>query len=189
MKASTTLIAIALLGALAIPAAAQAQSVGEDSVTGSGTADSGALSFALDAHSGPSGENPTGTAATFLTSEPNIFARGSVTCLAVQGKTAVIGIANDPGSVGLGTLIEVTDDPDTFAADILISPATDCSSGPNNPATPVSSGDITITDASPLPTSKGQCTNGGWRTFPGFRDQGDCVSFVATKGKNPPAQP
>jgi hypothetical protein len=31
--------------------------------------------------------------------------------------------------------------------------------------------------------------NGGWKTFtdPSFKNQGDCVSFVATKGKNPPS--
>ena len=38
------------------------------------------------------------------------------------------------------------------------------------------------------PTSKKQCKKGGWRTFPQFRNQGDCVSFVATGGKNPPAK-
>jgi hypothetical protein len=38
-----------------------------------------------------------------------------------------------------------------------------------------------------LPTTKDQCKNGGWRNFAGFKTQGDCVSFVATKGKNPPA--
>jgi hypothetical protein len=37
------------------------------------------------------------------------------------------------------------------------------------------------------PTSKDQCKDGGWRNFPGFKNQGDCVSFVATGGKNPPA--
>jgi hypothetical protein len=36
------------------------------------------------------------------------------------------------------------------------------------------------------PTSKDQCKNGGWRNFPGFKNQGDCVSFVATGGRNPP---
>jgi hypothetical protein len=38
--------------------------------------------------------------------------------------------------------------------------------------------DFTVTDAQPFPTSKDQCTNGGWRDFPGFRNQCDCVSFV-----------
>jgi hypothetical protein len=37
------------------------------------------------------------------------------------------------------------------------------------------------------PNSKDQCKNGGWRTFGGFENQGDCVSFVATGGKKPPA--
>jgi hypothetical protein len=38
-----------------------------------------------------------------------------------------------------------------------------------------------------LPTNKEECKNGGWRTFGVFKNQGNCVSFVATKGKNPPA--
>jgi hypothetical protein len=29
--------------------------------------------------------------------------------------------------------------------------------------------------------------HGGWRTYGVFKNQGDCVSFVATGGKNPPA--
>jgi hypothetical protein len=37
-----------------------------------------------------------------------------------------------------------------------------------------------------LPTTKEECNNGGWRSFPGFKNQGDCVSFVATGGKKPP---
>jgi streptogramin lyase len=37
-----------------------------------------------------------------------------------------------------------------------------------------------------VPTSKEQCKKGGWRNFPGFRNQGDCVAFVATRGRNHP---
>lgn len=39
------------------------------------------------------------------------------------------------------------------------------------------------------PTNKDQCKNDGWKTFnnPKFKNQGDCVSFVATGGKNPGA--
>lgn len=35
------------------------------------------------------------------------------------------------------------------------------------------------------PTNKDQCKNGGWQTFnnPAFKNQGDCVSFVASQGK------
>jgi hypothetical protein len=50
----------------------------------------------------------------------------------------------------------------------------------------LTSGDIVVVDAPPLPTSKGECKNGGWKTYGGFKNQGDCVSFVATGGKNPP---
>jgi len=46
---------------------------------------------------------------------------------------------------------------------------------------PVTSGDVVVADAPPLPTSKDQCKNGGWRNYPGFKNQGDCVSFVASK--------
>jgi hypothetical protein len=37
------------------------------------------------------------------------------------------------------------------------------------------------------PTSTDQCKNDGWQNFGGlFKNQGDCVSFVSTKGKNSP---
>jgi hypothetical protein len=38
----------------------------------------------------------------------------------------------------------------------------------------------------PPPTWKDQCNNGGWRSFPQFKNQGDCVSLAATGGNNPP---
>jgi hypothetical protein len=38
-----------------------------------------------------------------------------------------------------------------------------------------------------LPTTKDECKNGGWQSFGVFKNQGDCVSFVATGGKNKPA--
>jgi hypothetical protein len=40
-----------------------------------------------------------------------------------------------------------------------------------------------------LPTSKEDCKKGGWQKYGVFKNQGDCVSFVATHGKNPPAGP
>ena len=45
---------------------------------------------------------------------------------------------------------------------------------------------FTVVDTKPFPTSKEQCTNGRWRTFGLFRNQGDCVSYVATGAKNVP---
>ncbi|MDH3397948.1 MAG: hypothetical protein OEM81_08980, partial [Acidimicrobiia bacterium] len=38
-----------------------------------------------------------------------------------------------------------------------------------------------------LPTTKDACKKGGWVGFGVFKNQGDCVSYVATGGKNPPA--
>jgi hypothetical protein len=38
-----------------------------------------------------------------------------------------------------------------------------------------------------LPTTKDECKDGGWQSFDVFKNQGDCVSFVTTGGKNPPA--
>jgi hypothetical protein len=36
-----------------------------------------------------------------------------------------------------------------------------------------------VVDAQPLPTSKDQCKNGGWRGFGDtFKNQGQCVAFV-----------
>ena len=29
-----------------------------------------------------------------------------------------------------------------------------------------------------LPTDKDQCKNGGWRNYPGFKNQGQCIAFV-----------
>jgi hypothetical protein len=45
-----------------------------------------------------------------------------------------------------------------------------------------------VTDSQPSPTSKDQCKNAGWRTYGVFKNQGDCLSYVATKGKNRPAR-
>lgn len=40
----------------------------------------------------------------------------------------------------------------------------------------------------PMPTDKDQCKKNGWKNYgTTFRNQGDCVSFVATKGKNQPS--
>ena len=60
------------------------------------------------------------------------------------------------------------------------------------PAVPTAAqpADIAVRAAPAAPTSKDQCKHGGWRDFPalGFKNQGDCVSYVATKGKNPPGR-
>ena len=47
-------------------------------------------------------------------------------------------------------------------------------------------GTVSYTPAPVLPTSTAQCKNGGWIAYGIFKNQGDCVSYVATKGKNGP---
>ena len=50
----------------------------------------------------------------------------------------------------------------------------------------------TITDPPPsdLPTNVDQCKRGGWQNYNGlFKNQGDCVSFVVTDGRNQPDGP
>ena len=43
--------------------------------------------------------------------------------------------------------------------------------------------------AAEFQTSPEQCRNSGWQNFGYFKNEGDCISFVATGGKNPPALP
>ena len=55
-----------------------------------------------------------------------------------------------------------------------------------DPGSPVATTTVTYC---PPPTSPADCKNGGWQNYPnlGFKNQGDCVSFVETGGRNPPA--
>lgn len=39
----------------------------------------------------------------------------------------------------------------------------------------------------PMPSSKDDCKKGGWEQYGVFKNQGDCVSYVATDGRNAPA--
>jgi hypothetical protein len=109
-----------------------------------------------------------------------------VTCLNVAGHRAVIG-----WETGGGLVVEDRGGPgqDAYAYHGVGPPGTNCPSPETTvePLAPLVEGDITVHDAVPLPTSKDQCKNGGWLDFPDFKNQGECVSFVATGGKNPPA--
>jgi hypothetical protein len=124
-------------------------------------------------------------------------------CLSVSGKVAVIGVSGVQTFLGFGMpvagLIRVTDGggPDsgedsfefaTRAGDPQVPGPTDCSSFPTGGQTAVNTtGDLTVIDSSPLPTSRNQCRNGGWRNYGArFENQGQCVSFVAKGGKQVP---
>jgi hypothetical protein len=45
---------------------------------------------------------------------------------------------------------------------------------------------VRFTEAPTAPTAAAECKNGGWDTFGVFKNQGDCVSNVATGGRNEP---
>jgi hypothetical protein len=135
--------------------------------------------FALNATSGPSGENPSGLV-RFDTVRGIFHLGGPVTCLAVNGDTATIGFTSQIDFFGATIIVEVVDDqPDTWAFTLPNRPPTDCSPLSDAPEVhrgPLSSGDFTVVDAQ-VPTTKDQCKGDGWKQF-GFKNQGQCVAFV-----------
>ena len=179
----TALLAAAVV--LVAPAGAEGQAPAGDAVIGHGVA-SFFGPFDIDALSGPSGESPTGTA-SFDTDEVAIS--GTVNCLAVTGNVARFNL----GGPRFAFFFQVTDNagrgtPDTIAASAGPGNPNDCSPLVNPARTGVVlSGDISVVDATPLPTSKDQCKRDGWRSFGVFRNQGACVSFVATRSGPPRA--
>ncbi len=46
---------------------------------------------------------------------------------------------------------------------------------------------IIVSPPSLLPTRIDQCKAGGWEQYGVFKNQGDCVSYVTTDGRNQPA--
>ncbi|HEY6654245.1 MAG TPA: hypothetical protein VI028_08975 [Solirubrobacterales bacterium] len=134
--------------------------------------------LALNATSGPSGENPDGEAHFILRLDqgPPLEIQGPVTCLEVRGNAATINIQPFPGNI---ITVQVLDDhPDLFDTSAIGRAPTDCSAAlPSIFAGPLLQGDIKVTDAQPLPTTMGQCKDGGWKQF-GFANQGLCVAFV-----------
>jgi hypothetical protein len=193
-------IASTAVGVLLLGPPAGAQGPAQDSAVGDG-AGSNYGHFQFSATSSPTGASPSGTASWEQFGAFHF--EGTVSCLAVSGNRAVIGIdvdtaastlsfagffltAVDGGPAGSGLdSFDATPTALTAAGDIV---PTDCTF-PFTPFAPsqVTSGDIVVHDAPPLPTSNDECKNGGWRAFGVFKNQGDCVSFVATHGKNGPA--
>jgi hypothetical protein len=165
---------------------ASAQTPAQDSVSGTTTTPGFCCpSYEIQAFSGPSGENPTGLFRLFAFRGGSIDT--SVTCLFVTGNRAI-------ASVQLGLFYAEDNDgagSDRYAFALTFpEPAPSCvrEFPPDSTLQTVAQGgDLEVVDAQPLPTSKDQCKNGGWRNFPGFKNEGDCVSFVAIGGKHAPA--
>ena len=184
-KALPLATVLAIAGALVLPSVSSAQAPTQDSVVGSGTADFWGA-FEIDVRSGPSGENPTGNVSFDF---PQIVP-GSVSCLAVRDNVATFNVQ----STGFGLItFEVTDNAGLGTADVIRGIPTGRSASDCSPLTEgavsgsVNTGDLVVVDAPPLPTSKEQCKRGGWQAYGVFKNQGDCVSFVATGGRNHPA--
>jgi hypothetical protein len=171
----------------------------------------------VDVESGPAGESPSGTLVLDEQgSTPGGSSRTEThaTCLSVTGRVAIIGVTGVHSHFGatgfvvpIAGLVRVVDagGPNSGADTIQVAftlgsesdpplpGPTSCSSFPGPFPTSLfpdftnRTGDLVVTDTRPLPTTKAQCQNGGWRTFGVFKNQGECVSFVATEGKKPPS--
>ena len=171
------------------------------------------VQLTAEARSGPSGENPMGRM-TWGERFVGGFALSdtAVTCLSARDNVAIIGVSGTrrftiiAGSidVSIAGLVRITDggsglDTLEFAVDQgpFVPPPppplpapTECSAFPGGSLdTADDEGDLVVTDARPLPTSKDQCKNGRWQSYGVFKSQGDCVSFVGTKGRSQPSGP
>ena len=179
---------------LTLSGTAAAQVPPGDSVVGSGTArfitpDLVGLTvpFSIDIRSEPSGEDPVGSLQLLL-------AFDDPTCFVIRrggGQVADEAVINFRNTLtGARVLVRIaggTSGPRIIGLSTAPS-ASDCSFVPPTSIAEVVEGGISIVDATPLPPSKNQCRNGGWKNFGVFKNQGDCVSFVATKGKNTPGK-
>ena len=181
-------IGLTVAALLSLSSPAIGQTAAEDSVIASGTVDDEFIVFEVDARSGPSGENATGRVTFNFVSDGSVFFDGPVTCLAVNGNVGTMNIQSS--QFGLIAL-EATDNSAAGSPDVMRAipqPARapgDCSPLVGFAVTfQVGTGDIVVTDAPPLPTTKEQCREGGWRNYGTlFKNPGDCVSFVATGGR------
>ena len=141
----------------------------------------------INASSGPSGENPTGT----LELAFPVGATFPVTCLQVTGNRAVIGGHRIFTTADVWAYLIVVDEPGEVPDRVLsalfiddpLAPATCAEYDARTPNEPgelcPGCGRVVVIDAEPVPTSKDQCNNGGWRNFGStFKNQGQCVAFV-----------
>jgi hypothetical protein len=166
-------LGLALMGLVLVPATSGAVAA-QDSVTASGSLSfCGGGQFQINAQSGPNGENPTGQ----VTGCGTVLS-GPVTCLNVQDNNVALLTAQATSVFGPVVFKVVDNDPSgTDHIYAMTGIGTDCAVDPGNFDLGFT-GSLEVFDAPPLPTSKDQCKNGGWRNYPQFKNQGDCVSFV-----------
>jgi hypothetical protein len=134
----------------------------------------------VDVHSGPSGEDPHSTV-TIDSASVGVIGPIDVTCLTVSGNRASMFAAAPPNNFGVAGLVISVEDNGPGQDAINWHVATVAPDGcpvPSEVAGATTSGDIVVTDAQPFPTSKDQCKGSGWRDFPQFKNQGQCIQFV-----------
>jgi hypothetical protein len=177
-------LGLALMGLVLAPATSVG-AIAQDSVTASGTSSFCGGQLTINAQSGPNGVNPTGqvTCSSFGKGLPSFS--GPVTCLNVEDNTTALLVAQ---TSQFGAVALRVSDNDPSGTDRI--EAIDEGGGCPTPVPQYIdlgfSGSLEVTKAPVLPTSKEQCKDGGWRSFGVFKNQGDCVSFIATGGKNQP---
>jgi hypothetical protein len=167
------------------PAVAAAQGPAGDSVTGVATSGDGRdfTRFTFDAHSGPSGENPSGTVVfdTFFGS----FGALPVSCLTVSGKRASMVIDAPPNAGIAGFFLTVEDNgpgpQEGLDWSILNSLPPDCPI-PSGAISQSETGDIVVTDSPPAPTTYAQCRLAGWVKY-GFASHAACNAHVHERAR------
>jgi hypothetical protein len=142
---------------LASPNVSGAQAPTGDSVVGHGVAPyNGIKDFEVDAHSGPSGESPSGT---YFYGDGFLGLNGPVTCLSVTGNRAVVGGqgTNPIDGSPIGLVAVIVDNgpvgPDTLQTQVTPTVPFICPAGLLGTAAPLSSGDFVVVDALVHPTS------------------------------------
>ena len=107
---------------------------------------------------------PSGTL-SFSSNSGGSFSSGASCTLSGSGASASCQLAYTPTAVGSGT--------HQISASY---------GGDTTHATSSGNTDVTVTPTSVAPTSKDQCKKGGWRNYPQFKNQGQCVKFVNVNG-------
>ncbi len=166
----------------------------------------GAAKWWINTGAGGCGQNTPCTWSTILTALPGATIEEGTNC----GPGGVISPC--PGSLGLnqgsfnsGTIsnadklyVSIAGDTTTYDFELVADADGDgVADGDDNCVNTVNPGQEdadqdgvgTACDTQEMPLTKDDCKNGGYRNFDGiytFRNQGDCVSFVATHGRNVP---
>jgi streptogramin lyase len=148
--------------------------------------------YAFDAVSGPTGRNPQGTV-SYVTGERagTFFDTGTVTCLAVSGNRAAIGV-NFTGTSSPHSAVLFVEDNGVASSDKIAvqnlpagtapsscpaRPPPGITLGPGYPGQTANDQGVTVVDQQPGPSTKRQCGGRGWLRF-GFTSRRACIDFV-----------